>query len=151
MTIGSSNTSTAHSAMKSTKTKRCKDCGPESKRPAPFPGPRCVSHHRDIKKARKEAAHASWVLNTYGLALGDYDKLKASQNGTCAICRVATGKTKKLAVDHSHETGYVRGLLCGPCNRILGHARDNVEFFLRAAEYLTHPPALEVIGEVKPE
>lgn len=133
-----------------TKAKRCKDCGPESKRPAPFPGPRCASHNRDIKKARKEASHASWVLNTYGLALGQYDRLKAAQGGTCAICRRATGATKKLAVDHDHKTGFVRGLLCGPCNGMLGKARDDVEFFLRAAEYLTHPPALEVIGEVKP-
>lgn len=132
-------------------TKKCKDCGPESKRPAPHPGPRCASHHRDIKKVRKEASHASWVLNTYGLALGQYDQLKAAQDGSCAICRRATGATKKLAVDHDHKTGFVRGLLCGPCNGMLGKARDDVEFFLRAAEYLRNPPALEVIGEVKPE
>jgi len=131
--------------------KRCKDCGPESKRPAPFPGPRCASHHRVVKKARKEAAHASWVLKTYGLKEGQYDLLKASQNGTCAICRVATGKTKKLAVDHSHATGFVRGLCCGKCNILIGVARDDPEFFDRAAAYLRNPPALEVIGEVKPE
>ena len=134
----------------STKTKGCKDCGPESKRPAPHPGPRCASHHRAIRKARKEASHASWVLNTYGLALGQYDELKAYQNGTCAICERATGATKKLAVDHDHETGYVRGLLCGPCNGMLGTARDDVEFFRRAVEYLIEPPAFRVIGMVKP-
>jgi hypothetical protein len=136
--------------MKST-SKRCRDCGPESKRPAPFPGPRCASHNRDIKTARKEAKHAAWVLATYGLVAGQYDELKASQGGVCAICQKATGATKKLAVDHDHKTGYVRGLLCGPCNGMLGAARDSAEFFLRAAKYLTDPPALEVIGEVKPE
>lgn len=132
-------------------TKKCKDCGPESKRPAPHPGPRCATCHRDIVKARKKAKHAAWVLATYGLKDGQYDLLKAAQGGSCAICRRATGATKKLAVDHDHKTGFVRGLLCGPCNGMLGNARDDVEFFLRAAEYLTHPPALEAIGEVKPE
>lgn len=131
--------------------KRCKDCGPESKRPAPHSGPRCASHHRDVLKARKEAKHAAWVLATYGLKVGQYDALKVAQNGTCAICRRATGATKKLAVDHDHKTGFVRGLLCGPCNGMLGKARDDIEFFLRAAEYLRNPPALEAIGEVKPE
>jgi hypothetical protein len=90
------------------------------------------------------------VLNTYGLALGDYGKLKAFQNGTCAICQRATGATKKLAVDHDHETGYIRGLLCGPCNGMLGQARDDVEFFRRAVEYLIEPPAHRCIGMVKP-
>ncbi|HEY6021914.1 MAG TPA: endonuclease VII domain-containing protein [Candidatus Paceibacterota bacterium] len=91
------------------------------------------------------------MLNTYGLALGEYDALKASQNGTCAICQRATGAKKKLAVDHDHKTGYVRGLLCGPCNGMLGKARDDVEFFLRAAEYLKNPPAHTAIGLVKPK
>lgn len=136
--------------MSEKKTKRCKDCGPESKRPAPHPGPRCASHHRDIKKVRREAKHAAWVLATYGLVLGQYDLLKASQNGTCALCQRATGATKKLAVDHDHKSGFVRGLLCSLCNNILGHARDNPEFFLRAAQYLKEPPAFKVIGMVKP-
>jgi hypothetical protein len=81
------------------------------------------------------------VIRTYGLAPGDYDRLYGSQNGTCALCLRATGKSKRLAVDHDHKTGAVRGLLCGPCNKLIGHARDEPEFFDRAAEYLRNPPA----------
>lgn len=64
------------------------------------------------------------------------------QGGACAICRRATGKTRRLAVDHDHQSGQVRGLLCKPCNRLLGHARDDVEFFERAGDYLSEPPAV---------
>ncbi len=76
------------------------------------------------------------VIKTYGLELGDYDRLYQGQGGVCAICRRATGKTKRLAVDHDHDTGLVRGLLCGPCNKLVGYFRNSPEAFLRAAEYL---------------
>ena len=81
---------------------------------------------------------------------GQYDQLKEAQGGVCAICQKATGVRKKLAVDHDHKTEHVRGLLCGPCNKLLGFARDNPEFFRRAANYLENPPAFDVIGKVKP-
>lgn len=52
-----------------------------------------------------------------------------------------------MAVDHDHKTGMVRGILCARCNHdILGHARDEIEFFERAIEYLKSPPAISVIG-----
>lgn len=130
--------------------KRCKECPPSSKRAAPYPGPRCATHHRAVRDARKQARHAAWVRATYGLKDGQYDQLKAAQGGACAICQKATGARKKLAVDHDHKTEYVRGLLCGPCNKLLGFARDNPEFFRRAANYLENPPAFDVIGKVKP-
>jgi hypothetical protein len=86
----------------------------------------------------------------YGLGPGQYDLLKASQNGTCAICQRATGARKKLAVDHDHSSGYVRGLLCGPCNKILGHLRDDPKLAMNIYLYLQAPPAFDVIGRVKP-
>ena len=135
---------------RASKRKVCKDCGPESKRPAPHPGPRCATHHREIVKARKASKHELWVQATYGLGPGMYALLKDAQGGTCALCGRATGVRKKLAVDHDHKSGYVRGLLCGPCNKLLGFARDNPEFFRRCAEYLEEPPAFAVIGKVKP-
>lgn len=71
----------------------------------------------------------------------------AHQGMRCAICRVASGRHRRLAVDHCHKTGRIRGLLCGRCNKMLGQARDSVEFFARAIDYLTEPPAFGVIGE----
>lgn len=130
----------------------CKDCWEENThapmnkpRAAPYPGPRCFTHHRKVVEARKAAAHEKHVQNTYGLAAGDYDLLYHAQLGTCAICLRATGATRRLSVDHDHDTNEVRGLLCRPCNDMLGHARDSDMFFYRAARYLQHPPARDVL------
>lgn len=130
---------------------KCKDCieyskqsgNPVPKRPAPHPGPRCSTDWRIEVKRREAAAHEKRVQKTYGLPPGAYEALYLAQGGVCAICRRATGKTKRLAVDHDHATGAVRGLLCGPDNRMIGFARDNPEFFDRAAAYLRNPPAKE--------
>lgn len=121
------------------------------KRPTPYPGPRCATHHRAVKAARKEVQHARHVASAYGLGDGQYEQLYASQNGTCAICKRAKGITKKLSVDHDHKTGYVRGLLCGPCNKILGHLRDDPELAYGIYKYLKNPPAFREIGRVKPD
>lgn len=132
------------------KPKVCKDCG-AGKRPAPHPGPRCATHHRAAVAARKAASHARRVANVYGLKEGQYEELYAAQGGVCAICQRATGKVRKLAVDHDHKTGYVRGLLCKPCNSVLAHLRDDVLTAMRIAKYLRCPPAFDVIGQVKPD
>lgn len=85
----------------------------------------------------------------YGITGEQYWALYQFQNGRCWICQRATGKTKRLAVDHDHETGEVRGLLCGRCNHdVLGHLRDDPELIMRAAHYLWSPPARRVLGVV---
>lgn len=118
-------------------TKRvCKDCDPASKRPALYPGPRCATHHRLFRKQQKERNHERMVAKTYGLVDGEYERMYQEQGGVCAICQRATGATKRLAVDHDHDTGLVRGLLCGPCNKLVGYFRNSPEAFDRAAVYL---------------
>lgn len=122
----------------------CKDClveGVLTVRPAPNPGPRCATHHRAARKARAAAAHDRRVSVVYGLAAGDYQRLYDLQGGVCAGCRRATGRARRLAVDHDHVTGRVRGLLCSPCNRLLGHVRDDVGTLMRIVQYLLDPPA----------
>ena len=58
-----------------------------------------------------------------------------AQNGTCAICgRPPRGK--RLAVDHNHNTGKIRKLLCGPCNTALSHVEHESEFSKKALAYL---------------
>lgn len=128
----------------------CKDCGPGSKRPAPHPGPRCTTHHREVQKRRREAAHSRRIWERYGLSKEDYEALYEAQGGVCYICKRATGRRRKLAVDHDHKTGYVRGLLCSPCNNILAHIRDDRLAAGRIVEYLETPPAHDIIGKVKP-
>lgn len=133
------------------KKKVCKDCGPESKRPAPHPGPRCATHHRDKVKLDKKLSYYRWIKKTYGITGEQYEELYEVQGRTCAICKRATGKSKRLAVDHDHRSGFVRGLLCSTCNNILGYIRDDVALASGIAAYLLVPPAFEAIGKVKPD
>lgn len=67
----------------------------------------------------------------YGIAVEQYAVLLASQKGTCALCgqpqNGGSGRVKELVVDHDHDGGHVRGLLCTPCNMWLG----NYEEFVR--------------------
>lgn len=128
-----------------TKTRNCRDCEPESKRPAPHPGPRCATHHRVATKAKKERNHSTYVARTYGVTRDFYQRLLDTQNGRCAICQRATGKARRLAVDHDHRTGQPRGALCSPCNRVVGIWFDNPDTFRRAANYLEHPPAAPLL------
>lgn len=132
-----------------TTEKQCRDCLTElatgvidklPKRPAVNPGPRCTTHHRAVVRARKAANHEKRVIETYGLEKGEYAQLYEFQGGSCALCRRATGASRKLSVDHDHATGRVRGLLCRPCNTMLGHARDKARFFLRCILYLRRTP-----------
>lgn len=83
----------------------------------------------------------SYLKRKYGITEEDYEDLKLSQNGRCAICRNKP-RTRALAVDHDHKTGEIRGLLCSRCNHgLLGHAYDSVEMLKRALDYLENPPA----------
>jgi recombination endonuclease VII len=136
----------------SEKQRRCKDCVAEGvvpKRPAPHPGPRCVTHNRARKSQTKATSWARRLQALYGLLPDEYHLVKDYQGGRCALCQRATGARRALAVDHDHVSGVVRGILCSPCNKMLGHARDSIEFFERCIEYLKTPPAVEVLGERK--
>ena len=132
--------------------KECKDCKAErERRGLPYPanprplvdgsGGRCATHHRQNKRLAKAGAHERRVQKTYGLAPGQYGEIYLFQGQVCAICRRATGVTRNLSVDHDHKTGLVRGLLCRPCNDMLGHLRDDPEAARRVIYYLTYPPA----------
>jgi hypothetical protein len=102
-----------------------------------------------VKKARKVAAHDKRVQGVYGLAPGEYRRLYEAQGGHCAIlrCRATGTGRRKLAVDHDHETGKVRGLLCSTHNQMIGDAGDDPEVFQSIANYLESPPAYEVLGD----
>jgi len=79
-----------------------------------------------------------WML--YRLTPEEYDKILKYQSGVCACC----GKPPKrirLAVDHCHTSGRIRGLLCWPCNHALGILRDSPETAVRLGNYLSNPTA----------
>jgi hypothetical protein len=100
------------------------------------------------KACASKASHASRVESTYGITGEEYDALLRAQGGRCFICQRKPDKLR-LAVDHDHKTGRVRGLLCANnehgCNRaILGNLEGAHDGGLAAARrtllYLTRPP-----------
>ena len=94
----------------------------------------------------------NYMLNyTYGITAEQYDDLLRKQDGNCAICgRHNLEFSKKLAIDHDHVTGEIRGALCELCNRkIIGKLRglEGAEIFRKAAAYLDR----EYTGWIVPE
>lgn len=77
------------------------------------------------------------LAKTYGLTVEQYDALLASQGGVCAICQRPPDDFKhRLAVDHQHSSGIVRGILCTHCNQAIGSLMDRPDLCIAAAEYL---------------
>ncbi len=105
---------------------------------------------------RKNAYYRNWYKNSpnqrdalyrkqYGIGLAEYNALSEAQDGLCAICRRAEERIvrkgvnhdkRRLAVDHDHATGEVRGLLCSDCNRAVGMLRDDPALFDQGGAYL---------------
>lgn len=87
---------------------------------------------------RKAQNFKDW-LRTYGLTGAQYDEMVQTQGGRCAICGSSTSGRKgsaRLLIDHCHQTGKIRGLLCFFCNTMLGNAKDSPDRLRVAAEYL---------------
>jgi len=97
----------------------------------------------DNKESRRRANRAT-TLRKYGLTASEYDDMMAEQGDLCAICGNPetclgnNGEVKMLAVDHNHDTGEVRGLLCNNCNRAIGLLGDDPQLLLKAVAYLKH-------------
>lgn len=138
-----------------TELKRCSRCGVEKPRAEFSRDTRerlsvqawckgCAAEYRkewrlrwspEERYARYRASH----LKKFGLTVERYDELLRSQNGVCAICGSDTPFTPKngaFIVDHDHETGEVRGLLCSRCNRGIGYLGDDPQRLTRALDYL---------------
>jgi hypothetical protein len=83
------------------------------------------------EKCYKELMNTHYQKN-YGISFEQYQEMYSVQNGRCAICEQ---KFDILCVDHNHDTGKVRGLLCRGCNLILGHI-DNPVMVANLLNYL---------------
>lgn len=141
-------------------TKRCTTCDVDktidnfAKRTASKDGLRvqcrlCASvYNRErfldpINVAKKTERNFRNNLKKFGLTPETFEAIVVVQSNLCKICgnpetrkNHISGKTLRLAVDHCHTTGKVRGLLCSKCNRSIGLLGDDYESVLRAAEYL---------------
>lgn len=95
-------------------------------------------------------------LRAYGLTPEDYAAVLAEQGGCCAICGLPEsearwkGKPTSLQVDHDHTTGIARGLVCGPCNRLLITLDEDggERRIAKAREYLASPPVRRVLPDL---
>jgi hypothetical protein len=81
-------------------------------------------------------------IGVYGIGIEEFCELNRLQSGRCAICHrlpdeVKGHRSKRLYIDHCHETGVVRGLLCTSCNGAIGYFKNNVRTLIAAAKYLT--------------
>jgi hypothetical protein len=102
-----------------------------------------------LAKKQGELGAKQWRRNynlkrQYGITIADFERMNEAQKGLCAICgKPPKGKRRNqymawqsaLVVDHCHETGRVRGLLCTPCNRAIGFM-DNADWLRGALRYL---------------
>jgi hypothetical protein len=98
---------------------------------------------KNRKKARKyrfenKEKYKGYVLERrYGIGLEKYNEMLKNQDNKCPICGCFLEDTKNTHVDHCHETGTVRGILCRQCNLLLGHAKDDLNILQGAIKYLT--------------
>ena len=84
------------------------------------------------KACLKRRGRRSHIKRNYGITLEELAAKIESQNGLCVICRTRSA----VHVDHDHETGKVRGVLCFECNNALGLFKEDVDVLERAMRYL---------------
>lgn len=139
-------------------TKTCLKCGEEKpidqfyfQRRSCKP---CVcEHQRRFRNSRPDYNHARNLQRRYGINADEYQSLLTSQNFSCPICEVEISdiveyKGKRPSVvDHNHETGEVRGILCSKCNLVLGHARESTDILYKAIVYLSERGAYTPKGK----
>lgn len=119
---------------------RCNPCEAAWTREHRKQNPEAARAYRKTEKA-KTYNRGRMLEVRYGLSLDDFEALKTSQGGCCAIC--TRPADKPLHVDHDHATGEVRGLLCATCNRGVGLFYDDPALMRAAAAYLSRPRLLK--------
>ena len=140
--------------------KRCRDCG-QWKRLEEFPRNKrlkdgrhtyCKPCHnargRETKQRLYGGTRHYHLKHRYGIGADEFDALVEQQGGVCAIC----GKEAPEHVDHSHDTGEVRGILGFNCNGGLGQFKDSIDSLVNAAAYLgTHDPEASELDDLARE
>ena len=99
---------------------------------------RCKECQAIVKKEMAHYYRGKHLEYKYGMTHEDYASMLLAQDSKCAVCGIEQKfcENQRLAVDHDHDTGLVRALLCKKCNQALGLLQDSSEFAKKAAEYL---------------
>lgn len=88
----------------------------------------------EYRKKHREGACDKVRERTYGITPKEYNDICQSQNMVCAIC--GSPSRRRLCVDHNHNTGEIRGLLCDNCNRAIGLLKEDISILEKACSYL---------------
>lgn len=101
---------------------------------------RGVAALREARKKDPERFRGYDLKRNFGISIEQYNEMLEAQEGVCFICGNPEDskrhENQKLAVDHCHSTGKIRGLLCNRCNRGLGYFRDNPDLLAKAFSYV---------------
>ena len=97
--------------------------------------------NQSYRERNYDKVRGAELKKTFGITLDQYNQMHAAQSGVCDICKkpetaTRNGKVKWLAVDHHHETGKIRGLLCYHCNTAIGKFEENIDAMESAIAYL---------------
>lgn len=106
---------------------RCKECRSKHYKKVGPP---------DIPKEVRKERHRNTLIRSYGLSVEEFNEMISAQGNRCAICGKKEPYKRVLSIDHDHQTGKVRGLLCTRCNTVLGMLNDNIELLNKMEEYL---------------
>lgn len=90
-----------------------------------------TAHYSSLSSEEKRVR----IVRRFGLTVDEWTSMRDKQAGVCAICGTLRG-TRGLVIDHDHESGRVRALLCSPCNTALGSMRDDPARLRAAADYV---------------
>jgi len=127
--------------------KTCRSCGTEkeisefSKNPTGTHGVRGTC--KECRRSNRERTRRHNIKSKYGITLEDFIEMYEAQDGCCKICAseiemyATRDRVHDVAnIDHCHETGKIRGLLCNFCNTALGKFKDSPELLIKAANYI---------------
>jgi hypothetical protein len=120
--------------------KSCGTCGADithMRRDAEYCSSACMQKAKARRLTPRQRRELD-LWSNYGITHDQYDAMLVAQDGGCAICGNGGEQSRfgVLHVDHDHETGRVRGLLCDSCNLSIGKFRDNPAMLRRAADYI---------------
>jgi len=108
---------------------------------------------KEHRLKNKERDRWARIKNKYNITKEEWERIYQDQNGKCFICertekQIKNSHSKYLAVDHEHNTGKIRGLLCTNCNRQLSaFLKDDPKIILRVYEYLIRETAYGIVPE----
>ena len=97
------------------------------------------------KPSKAEQQRRRKLEKFFNITVEEYETIFLHQKGKCALC-AREPKNLRLAIDHDHKTGQIRGLLCMWCNKAIGFFRDDPEIVERIVAYFQSPPATQALG-----